>query len=123
MTSADRHAGRGLLPTDEGAGRAVGPRVWEVAALVHAVADALTARFASVAVRGELSGYTRAASGHCYFTLKDAEGTAALRCAMFRRAASLLDFSPEEGHLVELRGPLLGKCVDQLAQQILVLLH
>lgn len=106
MTSADRDAARGSLPADEGAGRAVGPRVWEVAALVHAVADTLAARFASVAVRGEVSGYTRAASGHCYFTLKDAEGTAALRCAMFRRAASLLDFAPAEGDLVELRGRL-----------------
>lgn len=106
MAPADRPAARGVMPAEEGAGRSVGPRVWEVAALVHAVADTLAARFASVAVRGEVSGYTRAASGHCYFTLKDAEGTAALRCAMFRRAASLLDFAPEEGHLVELRGRL-----------------
>ena len=83
-----------------------GPRVWEVAALVHAVADALAARFAAVAVRGEISGWARAASGHCYFTLKDAEHTAALRCAMFRRAAQLCDFAPEEGDLVELRGRL-----------------
>jgi len=80
--------------------------VWEVAALVHAVADALAARFGAVAVRGELSGFSRAASGHCYFTLKDAGEAAALRCAMFRRAASLIDFAPEEGHLVELRGRL-----------------
>ena len=83
-----------------------GPRVWEVAALVHAVADALAARFAAVAVRGEISGWARAASGHCYFTLKDAENTAALRCAMFRRAAQLCEFVPEEGDLVELRGRL-----------------
>ncbi|MBA3598813.1 MAG: exodeoxyribonuclease VII large subunit [Methylibium sp.] len=82
------------------------PHVWDVAALVHAVADALGARFGAVAVRGELSGYGRAPSGHCYFTLKDAEGTAALRCAMFRRAAALLDFAPEEGDLVEVRGRL-----------------
>lgn len=80
--------------------------VWEVAALVHAVADALAARFGAVAVRGELSGFSRAASGHCYFMLKDAGEAAALRCAMFRRAASLIDFAPEEGHLVELRGRL-----------------
>jgi exodeoxyribonuclease VII large subunit len=85
---------------------AAGPRVWEVAALVHAVADALAARFAAVAVRGEISGFARAASGHCYFTLKDAEHTAALRCAMFRRAAQLCDFVPEEGDCVEVRGRL-----------------
>jgi hypothetical protein len=36
--------------------------------------------------------------------VKDANGQ--LRCAMFRRAASLLDFSPRDGELVELRGRL-----------------
>ena len=55
-------------------------------------------------VSGEISGFSRAASGHCYFTLKDPAGTATLRCAMFRRAASLLDFVPSEGQQVELRG-------------------
>ena len=79
--------------------------VWSVGALVHAVADALASRFAAVTVKGEISGFTRASSGHCYFTLKDSEGgAAALRCAMFRRAASLLDFTPSEGALVVLRG-------------------
>ena len=81
--------------------------VWSVAALVQAVADALAARFPVCVVRGELSAFTRAASGHCYFSLKDADGAAALlRCAMFRRAASLLDFAPADGQLVELRGRL-----------------
>jgi exodeoxyribonuclease VII large subunit len=83
-----------------------GVQVWEVSALVHAVGDALAARFGAVAVRGELASFQRAASGHCYFTLKDADGSAALRCAMFRRAASLLDFAPADGALVELRGRL-----------------
>ena len=59
-----------------------------------------------VAVRGEISGFSRAASGHCYFALKDADGGAALRCAMFRRAAGLLDFAPRDGELVEVRGRL-----------------
>ncbi len=81
--------------------------VWRVGALVQAVADALAARFAVCVVQGEVSGFSRAASGHCYFTLKDADGGAALvRCAMFRRAASLLDFVPRDGQLVELRGRL-----------------
>ena len=78
--------------------------VWAVGALVRAVADALQARFNPVAVRGEVSGFSRAASGHCYFTLKDAAGQ--LRCAMFRRNAALLDFAPREGDQVELRGRL-----------------
>jgi exodeoxyribonuclease VII large subunit len=78
-----------------------------VAGLLLAVSDALAARFAAVSVRGELSGFTRAASGHCYFTLKDASGTgAAMRCAMFRRAALGMSFVPRDGQQVEVRGRL-----------------
>jgi exodeoxyribonuclease VII large subunit len=81
--------------------------VWGVSALLTALSDALQARFPVIAVQGELSGFTRAASGHCYFSLKDAEGQPAmLRCAMFRRAASLVDFAPRDGMTVELRGRL-----------------
>jgi exodeoxyribonuclease VII large subunit len=79
--------------------------VWSVSALLFAASDALAARFGACTVRGELSGFTRAGSGHCYFQLKDADGNpAALRCAMFRRAASMLDFQPRDGEHVELRG-------------------
>ncbi len=77
-------------------------RVWAVGALVRAVADALEARFNPVSVKGEITGFSRAASGHCYFSLKDEAGQ--IRCAMFRRAASLMDFQPKEGDWVELRG-------------------
>ncbi|MBL5978249.1 exodeoxyribonuclease VII large subunit [Comamonas sp. NyZ500] len=80
------------------------PHVWEVGALCHAIGDALQARFNPVAVRGELSGFSRAASGHCYFNLKDASGQ--IRCAMFRRAAEQVGFSPRDGELVEVRGRL-----------------
>ena len=88
----------------EGAAPALTPRVWAVGALTRAVADSLDARFNPVAVRGEVSGFTRAASGHCYFALKDDQGQ--LRCAMFRRAAGLLDFAPREGDMVQVRGRL-----------------
>lgn len=81
-------------------------RVWGVAALVQAVGDTLAARFSSCVVKGEISGFTRAASGHGYFTLKDEHGNASLRCAMFRRALSQVDFTPCEGMLVEARGTL-----------------
>jgi exodeoxyribonuclease VII large subunit len=79
-------------------------RVWAVGALCRAVADALEARFSPVTVRGELTGFSRAASGHCYFSIKDAQGQ--IRCAMFRRAASMLEFAPKDGELVELWGRL-----------------
>ncbi|MFM8866365.1 MAG: exodeoxyribonuclease VII large subunit [Limnohabitans sp.] len=83
---------------------APGERAWSVGALCRAVADALEARFNPVRVRGEISGFSRAASGHCYFSLKDDTGQ--IRCAMFRRAASLLDFSPRDGEAVEVQGRL-----------------
>lgn len=78
--------------------------VWQVGALCHAVADALEARFNPVTVQGEVSGFSRAASGHCYLSLKDAQGQ--IRCAMFRRAASALDFAPQDGEQVQVRGRL-----------------
>jgi exodeoxyribonuclease VII large subunit len=79
-------------------------KVWPVGSLIRAIADSLEARFNPVAVAGELTGFSRAASGHCYFNLKDEQGQ--VRCAMFRRAASLLDFAPRDGQRVELRGRL-----------------
>lgn len=85
----------------------VTPRVWSVSALVHAIGDTLQARFATVALRGEISGFTRAASGHAYFTLKDEREAASVRCAMFRRAFSLSTqggFQPRDGQLVEAVG-------------------
>lgn len=82
------------------------PRVWGVSALVQAVADSLAARFSTCLVRGEISGFTRAASGHCYFTLKDETGAASLRCAMFRRAASQMVDMPRDGWRVEVLGQL-----------------
>ena len=81
--------------------------VWGVSALLQAVSDALFARFGASVVRGEVSGFSRAPSGHCYFNLKDADrGEGALRCAMFRRAAVLLDFTPADGQRVDVRGRL-----------------
>ena len=52
-------------------------------------------------VAGEISGFRRYDSGHCYFTLKDAG--AQVRCVMFRNRAALLDFAPREGMKVEAR--------------------
>jgi exodeoxyribonuclease VII large subunit len=59
--------------------------------------DALPA----VWVEGELSNVTRAASGHVYFALKDAN--AQVRCAMFRQRAGLLRFRPTDGLHVLIR--------------------
>ena len=72
--------------------------------LCRAVADTLDLRFNPVSVQGEISGFARAASGHCYFSLKDEGGQ--IRCAMFRRAAGALDFSPRDGEQVQVQGRL-----------------
>ncbi|MFM2067232.1 MAG: hypothetical protein RLZZ584_2141 [Pseudomonadota bacterium] len=90
----------------EGAATTSRSLVWDVAALLQALSDTLASRYGVLAVQGELSGYTRAASGHAYFNLRAPDGSAALRCAMFRRAASLVDFAPRDGLQVELRGRL-----------------
>lgn len=52
-------------------------------------------------VTGEISNFTRAASGHCYFSLKD-EG-AQVRCVFFRHRAQLLDWPLANGVQVEVR--------------------
>ncbi len=78
--------------------------VWTVGALCKAVGDALSARFDPVRVRGEISGFAQAGSGHCYFSLKDPQGQ--LRCAMFRRAAMQMGRLPRNGDQVEVMGRL-----------------
>ncbi len=52
-------------------------------------------------VAGEISNFTRATSGHCYFLLKDAQAQA--RCVFFRHKASVLDWDPGNGMQVEVR--------------------
>jgi exodeoxyribonuclease VII large subunit len=52
-------------------------------------------------VSGEISNFTRAASGHWYFSLKDQ--SAQVSCVMFRGRNSYLDWSPKEGDKVEAR--------------------
>ena len=52
-------------------------------------------------VGGEVSNLTRAASGHCYFSLKDER--AQVRCVMFRHRMQYLDWNPANGMQVEVR--------------------
>ena len=93
---------------NEPAASAPSRQVWDVGALLLAAGDMLQARFGALTVKGELSGLTRAASGHRYFSLKDMLGASALlRCAMFRRAAALVDFEAQDGQQVELRGRIV----------------
>ena len=94
-----------MIDAAEGSGlQPLSARMWPVGALLKAIADSLEGRFNPVAVQGEISGFSKAASGHCYFSVKDSDGQ--IRCAMFRRATNLLDFTPRDGQRVELRGRL-----------------
>ena len=56
----------------------------------------------NVYVRGEISGFKRASSGHCYFNLKDENSV--IPAVMFYGHASRLKFDPENGMKVLVRG-------------------
>lgn len=75
--------------------------VLSVSALNQAVARLLEQQFPLMWVSGEISNFTRAASGHWYFSLKDA--AAQVRAVMFRGRAHYADFIPREGDKVEVR--------------------
>ena len=52
-------------------------------------------------ISGEISNFTRAASGHCYFVLKDSR--AQVRCVIFRHRSQLIDVVLKDGVSVEVR--------------------
>src|SRR5690606_38234038 len=60
--------------------------------------------FPVVLVEGELGNFSRPASGHMYFTLKDAR--AQVRCALFKPKSQWLKFQPRDGLKVLARGRL-----------------
>lgn len=78
--------------------------VLTVSALVARVRGVVEGKFAAVWVAGEVSNYTKAASGHMYFTLKDAG--AQLRAVLFRGVNLRMKFEPKNGMEVIARGRL-----------------
>ena len=87
----------GFPGANDGAAR----EILSVGQLNRAVAGLLERSFPLVWVSGEISGMTRAASGHWYFSLKDSQ--ASVRAVMFRGRNQHVDFAPREGDLVEVR--------------------
>ena len=77
------------------------PPVLSVTALNQQVARLLERSFPLVWIGGEISNFTRASSGHWYFTLKD--DAAQVRSVMFRSRAQYAGFVPREGDKVEVR--------------------
>ena len=76
-------------------------RVISVAELNRLAKELIEQNLPLMWVAGEISNFTRAASGHCYFSLKDAQ--AQVRCVMFRHRMQLQDWRPENGMQVEVR--------------------
>jgi len=80
------------------------PRVWTVTEINRAVRTLLEETIPAVWVGGEVSNWTRARSGHRYFSLKD--DNAQIDCVMWRHAAERLPTDPEEGTSVRAFGSL-----------------
>ncbi|KMQ80391.1 Exodeoxyribonuclease VII large subunit [Candidatus Burkholderia pumila] len=78
-----------------------GDAVIPVSVLNRAISTMLERSFLLVWVSGEVSNFTRAASGHWYFSIKDAN--AQMRCVMFRGRAQYAEFTPREGDKIEVR--------------------
>ena len=77
------------------------PQVISVSELNRLAKELIEQTLPLMWVAGEISNFTRAASGHCYFSLKDAQ--AQVRCVMFRHKIQLQDWKPENGMQVEVR--------------------
>src|SRR3954464_4161609 len=78
-----------------------GQPVLTVTALNQQVARLLERSFPLTWIAGEISNFTKASSGHWYFTLKD--DAAQVRSVMFRSRAQYAGFVPREGDKVEVR--------------------
>lgn len=76
-------------------------KILSVSELNRLAREVLQSSFPLFWVSGEVSNFTRAASGHWYFSLKDAG--AQVRCVMFKGRNSYVDFTPREGDKIEAR--------------------
>ena len=83
------------------AGHGGSSAVIPVGLLVSSARLILERHLGLVWVSGEISNFTRAASGHCYFNLKDS--AAQVRCVFFRQKAQFAGFALKDGLAVEVR--------------------
>src|SRR6185503_17206291 len=77
------------------------PQIISVAELNRLARELLERNLPLMWIAGEVSNCKRYDSGHCYFTLKDAQ--AQVDCVMFRHRAQLLGWLPKDGEQVEVR--------------------
>ena len=85
----------------EGSEPAMAREIVSVGQLNRTVAGLLERSFPLLWISGEISNLTRAASGHWYFSLKDAQ--ASVRAVMFRGRNQYVAFAPSNGDKVEVR--------------------
>ncbi|MFD1121747.1 exodeoxyribonuclease VII large subunit [Methylophilus flavus] len=76
-------------------------QILNVSDLTRLTKELLETSFPLFWISGEISNFTRAASGHWYFSLKDAK--AQVRCVMFKGRNSLVENMPREGDSIEAR--------------------
>ena len=76
-------------------------KILSVSELNRLARELLEQSFPLFWVSGEVSNFTRAASGHWYFSLKDS--TAQVKCVMFKGRNAYVDFVPREGDKIEAR--------------------
>ena len=76
--------------------------VMSVTEITRGLSRLVEEQYDDVWIEGELSNFTRAASGHCYFTLKDED--AQIRCVMWKHLTQYVYFEPEEGMQVRVNG-------------------
>jgi len=76
------------------------PKIFSVSEINRLVKKVLTDTFDSVWIKGEISNFTKASSGHWYFTLKD--NNSQVRCTMFRGKNNFVDWDMKDGDLVEI---------------------
>ena len=74
-------------------------KIFSITEINKLVKEMLQDNFPSIWVKGELSNFIEASSGHWYFTLKD--NGAQVRCTMFKGRNSLVKWIPKNGDLIE----------------------
>ena len=79
---------------------------FSVGDIARAIKGVLEGEFGRVRVRGEVSGFKRAGSGHLYFRLKDDD--AVLDAVCWRGAAGRLGIQPQDGMEVIATGKITG---------------
>jgi exodeoxyribonuclease VII large subunit len=79
-------------------------KTYTVSELSARIRGLLAGEFTDIWVAGEISGCRTAASGHCYFTLKDEESQ--IQCVCFRGTMRYLRFKPQDGVAALVRGSI-----------------